>query len=516
MTGSHSLKVGVQWAYGTNRVENSRQADLIQRYTNGSPQSVTVFNTPYRIPTKLVHDVGLYVQDTWTISRLTLNPGVRVEYFEAELSATTADAGRFVPARLYEREGCLPCWSNQVAPRLSAAYDLFGNGRTALKASVNKYYGPYTTTLALDYGSAAIFSEARNWFDVGLIPGTSTRSGVNLPTNGDDIAQDNEIGPSGALNFGTRPESRIDPDLRRWYNWEYTAGIQHELVRGTSVSFNFFRRSYRDFAVTDRTHIFPSDYTSFQVPMPNFSEDPSLAGVLDPNEMITIYNLNPAKRGLYNTDILVRNSTTDQSIYNGFEPSFSARFPRGVVLYGGATFERQISVFCDTQTTPNGEGTLGAGLTPEAEASPFSVLGGRFCDERNFDIPWRMDFKLAGAYPLPYGMGVAGALQSIGGNRRNITWAPPASLFPGTRTNVETVVLNAPHSALLPRYNQLDVNVKKEFRWGRTEVTGQLDVYNALNASTILTTNDSIGGSLGRVQTVLLGRTPRLSLSFKW
>jgi hypothetical protein len=62
----------------------------------------------------------------------------------------------------------------------------------------------------------------------------------------------------------------------------------------------------------------------------------------------------------------------------------------------------------------------------------------------------------------------------------------------------------------------VDVNIKKEFRWGRTEVTGQLDVYNALNASTILATNDSIGGSLGRVQTVLLGRTPRLSLSFKW
>ena len=43
--------------------------------------------------------------------------------------------------------------------------------------------------------------------------------------------------------------------------------------------------------------------------MPDFSNDPTLVGVLDPNEILTIYNLNTAKRGVYNSSQVDYNST---------------------------------------------------------------------------------------------------------------------------------------------------------------------------------------------------------------
>ena len=518
VTGSHSLKTGIQWAFGENVWTQSAQADLRQNYVNGVPQTVTVLNTPLRIPTWMGRDLGVYVQDAWTIRRLTLNLGLRLEYFNSGMDETTMAAGRFVPARFFPAQRNIPNWKNDPAPRLSVAYDVFGDGKTALKANASKYYAPFTATMPFLYAEAAMVSEARNWFDTDLIPGTSTRSGISLPTNGDDIAQDNEIGPSGSAAFGARLDRNYDPNLKRYYNWEYSAGIQRELFAGVSASFGYFRRTYGDLVVMDRTQISRSDYTSFQVPMPNFSNDPTLAGVLDPSEVLTIYNLNPAKRGVFNTGLFDRQSTTDQSIYNGFETSFSARLRQGALLYGGWTIQRHLTAYCDMIDTPNG--TFVDDLSSESIAAAVAersvAVGGRFCDQRNFDVPWRSDFKLVGSYPLRYGLGVAAALQSIAGVPRNITWTPAASLFPGGRTNSETIMLTKPGSLFQPRFNQLDVNIKKDFRRDRKVFTVGGDLFNVLNASTILTTNNAIGSSLGQVTAILQGRMPRLVFQMQW
>src|SRR4029453_8825350 len=104
--------------------------------------------------------------------------------------------GRFVPGRYFPEETGLPNWKNDVAPRVSVAYDIFGDGRTAVKASYSKYFDQGgRSNFANLYAAAAAVNEVRNWFDVDLIPGTSTRSGVAKPTDNDDIAQENELGP---------------------------------------------------------------------------------------------------------------------------------------------------------------------------------------------------------------------------------------------------------------------------------------------------------------------------------
>ena len=510
VTGSHSFKVGFQWAFGKDEQNTDRQGDLIQNFVNGAPSSVTVTNGDVRVPGRVVADTAFYVQDTWAIKRLTISPGVRIENFNAKMAAVYKPAGRFVSERFIPEQRCLPCWNGDVRPRFSAAYDLFGNGKTALKLGVSRYSAPYTGSFARLYAEAVAVTESRNWFDVDLIAGTSTRSGIRRLTDNDGIAQDNEIGPSSSANFGQRSDRSYDPDIKRFSNWEYTAAVQHQLFRNVSVGLSYFRRTYSDLVAADRVNISLADYTAFQARMPDFSRDATLAGVLDPNEIITIYNLNPAKRTQFAT-IRDSNSTTDQSIYNGFETGFQARLRGGAAVYGGWTIERNLSIFCSGDDNPNG--SVGTDLY---QAAPIA-LGGRFCDQRHFAVPFISDFKIAGSVPLVYDITFGANLQAYPGSARVITWTPAASVYPnGARTNSETIILTEPGSSYQPRYNQLDITVKKNFRVGRKVFALQADIFNVTNSSSILTTTNAIGSSLGQVNSILYGRLPRLVFQMKW
>ena len=117
---------------------------------------------------------------------------------------------------------------------------------------------------------------------------------------------------------------------------------------------------------------------------------------------------------------------------------------------------------------------------------------------------------------LDVGIELGAVLQSYAGSSRTITWAPATGLFPGGRTNAETVVLTRPGSLYYPRYNQLDLNLRKNFRAGRKTFGGQIDLFNALNGNAIFTRNNSIGASLGQVTSILQGRIVRLAFQMKF
>ncbi len=94
---------------------------------------MTVYNTPTRYFEYVNRDLGLYAQDTWTMKRLTVSPGIRFDMFNAKSQGGCRDAGRFAPAFCRDDVPDQPNWNN-ISPRMAAVYDLFGNARTALKA----------------------------------------------------------------------------------------------------------------------------------------------------------------------------------------------------------------------------------------------------------------------------------------------------------------------------------------------------------------------------------------------
>jgi hypothetical protein len=514
VTGTHNLKVGFQDSTGPSDLYTTRNGDLIENYVNNRPSTVTVYNTPTISKAYVNYDLGIYAQDAWTLNRLTVNPGVRVEFFKSSIQAASMEAGRFAPARYFGEQPDLPKWGPNVSPRVSAVYDLFGTGKTALKASLSEYYQQWTGSWARQYANSFTASDVRNWFDCALIPGTSTcdPAQARLATNGDGIAQDNEIGPSSSTTFGVRSDRNPAPDVRRAHNWEYTFAVQHEVLPRVSMNIVYYHRWYGDLTFLDRTLISGSDYTSFHVATPGFSNDPTLAGAIDPTAMLTLYNLNPAKRSVFSSAQIDRNSALDSAVYNGIETSFTARLRRGITTFGGWTAERNLSTFCEAdKNDPNGVMTTDL-YTAEPVAS-----GGRFCNQSAFAVPFRHEFKFAANAPLVYGIEVGTIVQSYPGAQRVITWTPAASLFPGGgRTNSETIALTPPGAVYQPRWTQCDVNVKKNFRFGRKVLSGQFDVFNVLNSNTIWSTNDAIGASLGQVQSIQPGRMPRVALQMRW
>jgi Carboxypeptidase regulatory-like domain len=512
VTGTHNVKVGYTHEIGPDaRNDNENNGDIQLNYNAGRPSTVTVFNTPLNAPGRVDYDAGLFAQDSWTMRRLTLNYGLRVEWFAAGMDATSAPAGRFVPARDFPAQHGLIKWGPDYAPRLSAVYDLRGDGRTALKTSFSKYHRQYDADPFLVYADAGLRQENRNWFDCPLNAAGTACSGVVLPTNNDGIAQDSEIGPSpSGGNFAQR-SGALPGDLRRQYNLEYTLGVQHQVRPRLAVGALFIKRTIRNIQMTDRTFISLSDYIPFQVRMPAIT-DPAVAAVLDPNEMITVYNLNPAKSTVYGQGLIDRSSQQNRSLYTGFEASFTARLTGSGTMFGSWTAERNVSVFCESDDNPNG-----VPISDLYQGRSVSE-GGRFCDQRQFHMPFLHEFKLAGNYTLRYGVDIGAVLQSYPGLERVVTWQPAANLFPnGQRTQAQTIILTPPGSLFSERWNQLDVNFKKNFIYGHHKVhTFQLDIFNVFNSNAIRTMTDTVGTSLGQVTAILPGRFPRVAYQFKW
>ena len=90
VTGSHSVKFGYNHEIGPDgRMANTHNGDLYQNYTAGQPSSVDVWNTPLEAPGIVDYDAAIFLQDTWTIKRLTINPGLRIEWFSAGMRAAS-------------------------------------------------------------------------------------------------------------------------------------------------------------------------------------------------------------------------------------------------------------------------------------------------------------------------------------------------------------------------------------------------------------------------------------------
>jgi carboxypeptidase family protein len=465
ITGSHSFKAGIDdlWGYTGSDKRWVTGGDLEQQYQNGVPFQVIVHNTPLgRVRNHLDVKLGVFVQEAWTIDRLTVTGGLRFDYLRGSIPEQTAPAGTFVPARTFAAVEDLPTWTNWL-PRLGLAYDLFGTGRTALKFSYGQYGDQVgVPEIAARYNPLAGQTDSRTWID----------------RNGDDRAQLDEIGPSTNRAFGlaagaTRPHA----NLERGKNTLYSVGAQHQLSRRMSVSAGYYRREYSHLRWTDNLLTTHDDYAVITVP------DPRGNGLTIP-----IYNLSPTKRGqVLSVD---RTSGANRAVYNGFDVSVTTRFAEGGSLTTGVS----------------------SGLTRERRCEVDDPNALRFCDQRDFDIPFDTTFKLAGSYVLPWGISAAAVFQSVPGLPQTITWVVGRAQVPTLTLPSVIVPLTAAGEAYLPRLNQLDVRFGKTVRYGRLRLEPYVGIFNVTNTATVLGRNNSFGPTLDRVFGIVDGRLVQLSL----
>ncbi len=493
VTGSNTLKIGGIRRWGSYRINTNINADLVQRYRTGVPDSVIVYNTPQRTRERINQDLGLYVQDSLVFRRLTVNPGLRFEWFNAQIEAMQVEPGRFVGFRTYDGIKNLPNWKG-FAPRLGVVYDVTGDQKTALRFGLNKYHVSYSNNATAPYDPMTLRSDIRNWNDCDYLPGTSTCSTLVLPTNRDNIAQDNEIGPV-VTPFGNNRFA--DPDKKRDYNIQWNAGIDRQLAQGLSVNFAWFKRTWYNLPITINQLVNPdTDWTPFQTTNPLT------------NQPMTLYNLNPNKAG---QSLLFDTTSTDRSKtrrdYVGFEVGGTVRLPNGGTLIGGWAIDRTTNVTCENPD-PN---------------TRYN------CDQSAFDVPLRGDFKFIGTYPVAYGVMFGAVWQSYAGKAVPVSWSVPASVFPGGRrtaavTLSTTVIgtgytgssLSDPGTAYLDRWNQLDFSLRRQFHVGRVYIDGSFDIFNILNDNVTLAENQAFGAQLHTPQEILQPRLFRISSTLKF
>jgi hypothetical protein len=515
VTGSHNVKFGVQHDFGPEVEGQNRPADLTQIYRtiNGVPRTpfqVTIENTPRQFNAQMNYDSAIYAQDSWTIKRLTMNAGFRLEWFKSTNVDNFADPGRFVPARFFPEYEMPMDWDATPAPRFAAAYDLFGDGRTALKANIGLYRETWSSEIMRDYTAArAASSSTFNWTD----------------RNGDDIAQESEFLVNGCLtcgsnaNFGSVVNSRIsDPNRKRAHNWEQAVSVQHQLLDNVSVTAGVYRRIWYNIDDTDNTLVNQNDWLNS-----GGGVEFTVTNPLDRSQLLKAYQLRPAVRG---QSFTVDTTNADaRSLYNGYEVSGTARLARGAILFGGWTMERNRTRNCTSLgDNPNGrrndyyrEFTTAIGLQADPD-------GTRWCDQTKYTVPFTHDFKLSGSTPTLFGIDVGFLMQNLAGAMRSLTYTLVNNQFPGG-TNVGTaqeLLLNRPGTLYLPRFFQLDVTVKKNFRFGRRSLSLQVDYFNVTNSNSILGLTNTVinqdggGPNLGNVTSFLDGRIPRIAMQYKF
>jgi hypothetical protein len=467
VTGSHTFKAGMnlEWGDSRNRIDNRRSISNVtfnsSRPVGTQATSVGVRNTPVLRLEELNADNGVFVQDRWTLDRLSLFGGFRYDWFNAGWPDEYAPANAFVPERRVPAAECQPCWKDWSI-RAGASFDLFGNGRTALKASVGKFLAAQALGLTTSLNPLGAQTDTRIWTDL-------DRNGTVVDAAGN--IQMNEIGPPRNLAFGTPAgTTKIDPDLKRGTNWEEAISIQHELLPRVSVTAGYYRRQFYNITVVRNLAVDPNtDYTAFTVTAPSHPALPNGGG-----ERITIYNLNPARQGADNS--ITINSPGRSRVYNGLELTVNARF-RGGFAFGSVTTEREAINSCADINSPNAL---------------------RFCDRKP---PFRSLYKASAAYVLPYDFQVAGSFQARPGIPLGSEWTVDSATSVASggvplTGGVSSILVQLidPDGAFYDYVYTNDVTVSRTFRLGggrRVRVFAEM--FNVANLSTIFTRNETMG-----------------------
>ena len=484
VTGTHAFKTGIQIEEGVRMAQTGTTGgDLNYRFNNGVPNQITQYATPYTNRTKMNADLGIYAQDQWVLGQLTLNLGVRFDYFNGSVPAsdTPATPSGWIPRRTFDEVKDVPSWKD-VNPRIGAAYDLFGDGRTALKASL----GRYVAKTGVDIANAnnpiqtSVNSVTRTWTDTNgnYVPDCALG---NFGANG-------ECGAVSDQNFGRVVTTTrwADDVIRgysvRRYNWDMSSEIQHQLNEGMSLTAGYYRNWYGNFSVTDNLVVSPADYGTYCITAPSDTRLPGGGGY----QVCGLADVSLAKFGLVDNEVTQSANFGEQrQVNNFFSVSLNTRFASGIRFGGGVDAGRSVTDNCFVVDSPQQ-------LVNCKVVTPFKG---------------QTQIKFNGSYPLPYDFIISGILQNISGPVITAAYAATnAEIAPslgrslaacGTRTpctSTATVPLIEPGTQFEDRTTRLDLRVTKMLSVSpRLRLQLNLDLYNALNSSDILSITTTFG-----------------------
>jgi hypothetical protein len=485
VTGSHNVKIGYQGAYQIdNNTVIANDPLLAYRFNNGVPNRFT-FRLPAWAAANRTSTTSFYAQDGWTHGRLTLQGALRYDRAKSWSPADgngTTETSRFNPEPIqFERTDSVNAY-NDISPRVGVAYDVFGNGRTAVKFNLGRYLAAATNDSIYVQNNPAtriVTSVNRNWQDGngnfvvdcdildpaaqstpgGDTCGAITGDSLNFGKAGSNLTQ---VNPALLHGWGVRP-----------YNWQWGLDLQQQVVPRMSVDVSYNRRWWGGFTVTDNQAIGPSDYDAWTITAPLDDRLPDGGGY-----PITVYTPTAAAARLAAQNFVT--SETDFgaariNYWHGVDVTANARLSNGLVVQGGTSTGRTITDTCATEVNIDSPDPRGC-----RDEEPFqTTLRGL----ASYTVP-KVGVLVSATVRSQPPLQITGAnwnvpntvVQSLLGR------LPPGALASGTTT--VNLLDDGDHRLYAGnRQTQIDMRFAKVLRFGRTRTDIGVDLNNLLNSN---------------------------------
>ena len=535
VSGSHNMKWGYQAGYMSLKNTTYVGRQISYRFNNGVPNQLSQRVGMNGTSNSLLYN-AVFVQDQWTRERLTVQAALRYEtassWAPAGENGILTDNEFGAPFLLPRTEGVKGY--HDISPRIGAAYDVFGNGKTALKLNVGQYLqgawtgDAYTISNA---GSTLVTSINRSWSD----PNGNRVAEcdfLNPATNG-------ECGPWSALNWGSfNQTTTVNPTvLEGWgtrnRDWQIGGGVQQQIAPQMAVEVTYNRRLWSNFFLTHNRALTAADFDEVTLIAPKDDRLPNGGGY--PVTFLTRNN----RSALGATDSYYTTSDDfggESHYWHGVDVSFNARMGSGLSLQGGTSTGRGVGDTCDMYSSRFGRPmapTLGTAAVPVIAVG--TVDGVRACDLAE---PWLTSVRGLAAYTVPkVDVLVSGIFRSqanaqpgadpgTNGTSRTATYRMNAAQFLAatgrplaTGLATQDVNLVLPGDVYGDRINVVDMRFAKVLRFGKTRTNVGIDLYNLFNSNTP-TTYETVydpatnGARWMQPTAVLLPRFMRFNVQF--
>jgi hypothetical protein len=508
ITGTHAVRIGFQGLRGTFDTRGHAPAPgYVLGFTAGVPTSLTQYADPFKMDGR-VKSQAVYASDQWTIDRLTVTMGVRYDHFNVGTLPVDIPAGRFIGARHYDATQNIPNY-NDITPRVGAAYDVFGNGKTAIRASWGRYLvgqgGGALTNLAPS--NAIVSSTSRPWNDSPGVatPGTGVLGNGNYVPDCDltNLAANGECGAIVTAGFG-QPTTTLTWDDKarqgwgvREFNYQWNVAAQQELRGGFALQAGFYHTAFHNTQVAVNTALTASSFDFYCVPAPTDSRLGSISG----QQVCGNTNVNFASKAVVANTVWFRPedvpipgfSGERKEFYNGGDLGLNWRFKGSGLLSGGLSLGRQTVDVCFANQYPQITGTISAG-----GSTAVGLRDSKFCTNSAQSL-WNgagSQVKVQAAYPLPYDFMLAATYKHLPGAALTgtVTYAD-AAVAPilgrnlsactaptGACTQTASIGVIPPGTLFDDRLNQIDLRGTRRIKIGHSRIQGIVELYNVLNS----------------------------------
>jgi hypothetical protein len=526
VTGAHSVKVGYQY-YWLRQLDNTIAADnqIAYRFREGTPNAVT-----YRLPEWSRNSItqlhGVFLQDQYTRGRLTVSGALRWDrassYAPVEGNGVSMTS-RFNAAPItIERTTGVDAF-NDITPRVGVGYDVFGNGRTAVKFRWGRYLAfasndaPFTSTNPAATLVATVTN--RNWTDSNnnrvVDCDLLTMSAQNLTAGGGDICG---AVTGNAANFGRVGAATIvDPEiLKGWgvrpHDYQTEITLQQEVLPRVSAELGYIHRTFHGFFVTDDLNRnVNTDYASFTLTAPNDPRLPDGGGYPIVGYLPTVTT--PAQLFLTRESRYGSNGKERDSYYDGVNVNVNARMRNGLFVSIGTQTGRRVDDRCDVvQNFNNVVAGVAAGPNPRNcyDAEPFQTTVRGFA---SYNIP-KLDVLVSATF------------RSQAPLSQDAEWAVPNSVIEAqtgdlpqlTATGNTTIQIldNAHRLYANERRTQIDMRFAKLLRFGGTRTDVGVDLFNLLNTNYVTGYEDTYDATWLNPTSIFPPRFVRLNFTFNF